>query len=35
VTEVLLNVSFFDLGGTGKTGARVMASQVALAFTFG
>lgn|GEM_PF-6777788 len=30
-----MNVGFFDLGGTGKTGAQGMAAEDALAFTFG
>jgi hypothetical protein len=32
---VFLNLGFFDLGGTGKTGAQGMAGEGALAFAFG
>jgi hypothetical protein len=35
VAQVFLNVGFFDLGGTGKTGAQGLAGEVALAFAFG
>ena len=28
-------MGFFDLGGTGKTGAQGMAGEGAIAFTFG
>jgi hypothetical protein len=35
VAQVFFNLSFFNLGGTCKTGAQGLAGEVALAFAFG